>query len=135
MPNKSDIDWDRMKSNSHSSLRQIDLWFLGFVIGVRHGLLEDNSTSFKPTKAGENIGILLTTEQLHLIEAVYFAKKGFEQDFDETTLPNKVIRFAHDYAFAGLRKLVDHYNRLGDLGIAFAKAIEESPESDSGLQL
>lgn len=135
MPNKSEFDWDRILKNSHSSLRQIDIWFLGFLIGVRQDLLEDFSTFKKTTKAHENIGVLLSSEKLHLIEAVYFTKTGFEQDFDPTTLPNKVIRFAHDYAFAGLRKLVEHFDRLGDLGIAFAKSIEESPDSDSGLQL
>ena len=135
MPSKSEFEWDRILKDSHHSLRQIDLWFLGFVIGVRHELLEDFSTFKKTTKAAENIGVLLSSEKLHLIEAVYFTKAGFEQDFDPTSLPNKVIRFAHDYAFAGLRKLVDHYNRLGDLGLAFAKAIEDFPVSDSGLQL
>lgn len=135
MPSKTDIQYTRIMANSHSSLRQVDLWFLGFLIGIRQDLTEDYTTFKNTTKGGENIGILLSTEKLHLIEAAYFAKNGFEQDFDESTLPNKVVRFAHDYAFAGMRKLVEHYNRVGDLGIAFARAIEESPDSDSGLQL
>ncbi len=134
MPAKEEIPFDRIIKD-YSSLRQIDLWYLGFLIGIRLEESEDFSNHKKTTKAGENISVLLPTEKLHLIEATYFAKKGYEHKYDGSGLPAKVIRFAHDFAFAGLRKLAKQYNKDGDLGIAFANTIEEKPNTNSGLNL
>ena len=69
-----ELGYKRIVDRSPGSLRQIDIWWLGFLIGVNKDLSEDIDIK-QTTKALDNVGTVMTSQRFHLIEAVYLQKQ------------------------------------------------------------
>lgn len=129
-----DLGFKRIIERAPGSLRQIDIWWLGFLIGVNKDLSEDVDNK-QTSKAVDNVGTVMTSQRFHLIEAVYLQKNGFDHQFDTTIVPAQIMKFGHQYAFAGMRILVENFNKSSDLGQAFLWSIETNDNATAGLQL
>jgi hypothetical protein len=128
-------DIKRMLS-THNSLRQIDIWWFGFLIGVTKTTFEeaDLSSNFS-SKINDTASQILDDERILMIESVFLNECGLEQQYDFTGLPANIIKFAHGYAYPGMQELKSKFNTIGNLDAAFFKALGQAGKDPDATEL
>ena len=129
-----DFDCKRIQDKTPGRLLQADIWWLGFIVGISRNKSEEIDKK-NTSKAMDSIREVIDQQKLHIIEALYFDKTGFDHEYHNTELPAAIIQFANRYAFAGMRLIFSHFNKTSNLGSAFLNALNENSESNAGLAL